>query len=151
MCQENTRSHGIPAGIGQGPVEVKMVMITQAPLDPGKLFDELCKQGSGSVLFHYALVKGRIGGTLSSGILFERIGDMEAELSEICSDVKSRWHIDDMVLVRRIGMLKIGEVISLIAVSAEASSDAFEACRYGMNRMKKMTSLKKTEIVEEGA
>lgn len=125
-----------------------MIRVTQAPLDPGELFAELGKRGSGSVLCHYALVKGQIGGSLSSGILFERNGDIEAELAEISLDVKDRWHIDDIVLARRIGMLKIGDVISLVAVSASASNDAFEACRYGLNRLKKMTSLKKTEVVE---
>ena len=124
-----------------------MVMVTEEPLDPGKLFDELRKHGSGSVLFHYAVVKSQAGDSVSSGILFERNGDIEAELAEISSDVKSRWHIDDIVLVRRIGMLKIGDVISLVAVSAAASEDAFEACRYGLSRIRKMVSLKKTEML----
>ena len=128
-----------------------MLKVIQEPLDPGKLFDEIRKQGSGSVLCHYALVKGHVGETLSKGILFERNGDIEAELAEISSDIINRWQIDDIVLVRRIGMLKTGEVISLVAVCAEASSDTFEACRYGLARLKKMTSLKKTEIVEESA
>jgi molybdopterin synthase catalytic subunit len=48
-------------------------------------------------------------------------------------------------LVRRIGILDIGDIISLIAVSSPVSNDAFEACRYGLEKFKKMSSLKKTE------
>ena len=50
-----------------------------------------------------------------------------------------------MLLVRRIGILDIGDIISLIAVSSPVSNDALEACRYGLEKFKKMSSLKKTE------
>lgn len=123
-----------------------MVMVTEAPLDPGKLVDEISRRGSGSVLFHCAVVRELAGGTVCSGIRFERSGDIEAELNEISADVRGRWSIGDVLLVRRIGELGVGDVISLVAVSAEASSDAFEACRYGLDRLKKMSTLKKTEL-----
>jgi len=123
-----------------------MEIVTETPLDPGKLFERIQKSEAGSVLFHYAIVKGRTEDRESSGIRFERGGDVEMELSEITADVRSRWPVDDVLLVRRIGKLKIGEVISLVAVSSAASNDAFEACRYGLERLKKMTTLKKTEL-----
>lgn len=126
-----------------------MVRVTEEPLEPGRLFDEIRKNGSGSVLCHYAVVKGRTGSKPSSGILFERAGDIEAELDGISSEVKARWPVDDILLVRRIGMMKVGDMISLVAVSAAASSDAFEACRYGLDRLKKMSSLRKTEMLED--
>jgi len=126
-----------------------MVIVTEAPLDPGKLFEEIRKNGSGSVLFHYAVVKSQAGNNVSTGILFERNGDIEGELDEISSDARSRWQIDDILLVRRIGMLKVGDVISLVAVSAATSDDAFDACRYGLARFKKMVSLKKTEMLKD--
>jgi molybdopterin synthase catalytic subunit len=123
-----------------------MEMVTEAPLDPGALFERIQKNGSGSVLFHYAVVKSQTGDKWSSGIRFERGGDIEAELAGIRTDVMSRWKIDDVLLVRRIGTLKVGDVISLVAVSSSASDDAFAACRFTLERLKKMTSLKKTEL-----
>ena len=74
---------------------------------------------------------------------------MEAELAEISADIKGRWNVDDILLVRRIGTLKIGEAISLVAVSSAASNDAFEACRYGLERLKKMTSIRKAELFRD--
>jgi len=126
-----------------------MEIVTETPLDPGKLFERIKKSEAGSVLFHYAIVKGRTDERESSGIRFERGGDMEAELAGISADIKGRWNVDDVLLVRRIGTLKIGEVISLIAVSSTASNDAFEACRYGLERLKKMTTIKKTELFRD--
>jgi molybdopterin synthase catalytic subunit len=95
------------------------------------------------------VVKSQAGDKASSGILFERAGDMEAELTGIAADVRGRWNVDDVLLVRRIGTLKVGDVISLVAVSSPASNDAFEACRFGLERLKKMVSLKKTELFRD--
>lgn len=127
-------------------VEVKVNIVTEYPLDTGNLFEKLRKQGSGSVIFHYAVVKSKAGEKPSSGIRFERRGDMESELAKIETDVRNRWNIDDVLLVRRLGLLQIGDLISLVAVSAEASRDAFEACQHALARIRKMACLKKTEL-----
>jgi molybdopterin synthase catalytic subunit len=123
-----------------------MGIVTESPLDPGRLFEKLRKQDAGSVIFHYAIVKRQTGEKQSSGIRFERSGDLESELSEIEADIKNRWNINDVLLVRRIGLLQVGDLISLVAVSSSASNDAFEASQYGLARIRKMLSLKKTEL-----
>jgi molybdopterin synthase catalytic subunit len=126
-----------------------MVIVTESPLEPGMIFEKLRKEDAGSVIFHFAVVKSRAGDRHTSGIRFERDGDMESELSGIEADLKSRWNITDVLIVRRTGVLQIGDFISLVAVSSPASSDAFEACRYGLERIRKMKSVKKTEMYTE--
>jgi len=123
-----------------------MVIVTETPLEPEKEFEKLGRQDAGSAIFHYAVVKSRAAAGQTSGILFERNGDIESELSEIESDIRKRWDICDLRLVRRIGLLKIGDLISLVAVSSPASSDAFEACHYGLERIRKLSCLTKTEL-----
>jgi len=123
-----------------------MVIVTESPVDPEMIFARLGKENSGSAIFHYAVVKGRSGGKQTSGIMIERNGDMEAELSGIETDIRKRWNIVDLLLVRRTGMLHVGDLISLVAVSSPASDDAFQACRYGLEMMRKMVNLKKTEL-----
>jgi molybdopterin synthase catalytic subunit len=122
-----------------------MEIVTNRPVDPGAMFEKIRKSGAGSVLLHYAVVKSQTGDRVSAGIHFEKAGDMEGELHAIAADIKQRWNIEDVLLVRRIGTLDIGDIISLIAVSSPVSNDAFEACRYGLGKFKKMTTLKKTE------
>jgi len=121
-------------------------IVTEYQLDTAKLFEELRKRGAGSVIFHYAVVKNKAGDQSSSGICFERMGDMESELTDIETDVRQRWNINDILLVRRLGRLNVGDLISMVAVSAGASRDAFEACQYALDRTRKMTCLKKTEL-----
>ncbi len=126
-----------------------MEIVTTDPIDQGKMFDLIGKRLVGSILFHYAVVKGEAGDRPSAGILFERNGNMEAEMAGIRQDVMSRWNVTDLLLVRRIGKLRVGDIISLVAASSPASNDAFEACRYGLERIRKMVSLKKTEMFLE--
>lgn len=122
-----------------------MIIVTTEPVDTETVFDRIRKSGAGSVLLHYAVVKGRTGHLSSEGIHFERAGNIEVELSAIEADIRERWNVEDVLLVRRIDTLKVGDVISLIAVSSPASQDAFDACRHGLGRMKSMKTLKKTE------
>ena len=127
-------------------MEVNMNIVMETELVPGSLFEKLRKTNSGSVIFHDAVVKSQAGERPSSGIRFERGGDMEAEMSAIEADIRGRWPVDDILLVRRLGYLRVGDLISLVAVSAGASSAAFEACQYGLACIRKMASIKKTEL-----
>ena len=126
-----------------------MEYITEAPIIPGSLFEKLQRGRSGSVVFHYAVVRMSTGGKVMSGICYERNGDMEAELAAIAAGLRGQWPLDDVLLVRRLGTLQVGEVISLVAVSAPNSKDAFEACQSGMERFKKMTTVRKCESFRE--
>lgn len=122
-----------------------MVIVTKNPIDPDAMYERIRKSEAGSVLFHYAVVKGQAGERASAGIHFERAGNTEEELSAIAEDLMRRWKLEDVLLVRRIGTLDIGEIISLTAVSTPSSNDAFDACRHGLAMLKKMRTLKKTE------
>jgi molybdopterin synthase catalytic subunit len=127
-------------------IEVNMVIVTESSLDPSALYAKLHNEDAGSVIFHYAVVKSQAAEKQTSGIRFETNGDMEAELSAIENDIMKRWNLSGVLLVRRIGTLQVGDIISLVAVSSPASSDAFEACQYGLSRLRKMQNIIKTEL-----
>lgn len=123
-----------------------MVIVTESPLDPAALNAKLQKNNAGSIIFHYAVVKDEADGKQTSGIRFETNGDMESELSSIEDDLMKKWNLSGVLLVRRIGTLQVGDIISLVAVSSPASSDAFEACQYGLGRLRKIQNIIKTEL-----
>lgn len=123
-----------------------MEYVTDSPIRPEEMYAKIGRTKSGSVLLHYAVVRERTGEKVTTGIRFERVGDAEAELSVIAGEIRGKWEIDDVLLVRRTGELGVGDVIALMAVSCPRSKDAFEACQYGVSRLKKMTALKKSEL-----
>lgn len=124
-----------------------MIQKTVFPIRPETAHNLLDDPASGSVLIHFSVMK-RHDDPLENikGIDYRPAGDVEAELAELEREMKEHWEITDTALVRRVGKLAPGDIISLVAVSAPVSDEAFDACRYGLARMKKMRSIDAQEI-----
>jgi molybdopterin synthase catalytic subunit len=124
-----------------------MVLITTDPIDPHGAYDMIASKSAGSVLIHYAVVKAQEGkGGVTCHIEYAVAGDAEDELRTIAKDIVGSRGIEDVLLIRRIGRLGIGEIISLVATSSPSSEGAFAACKYGIGRLKKMHSIVKNEV-----
>jgi molybdopterin synthase catalytic subunit len=123
-----------------------MVIVIRDPIDPARAYDLIGRDNSGSVVLHYAVVKRVAGHDLpTSCIEYRSSGDTAGELEAIASELRERFRLDDVLLIRRIGCLQVGEIISLVAASSPNSEDAFESCKYGISRLKKMATIAKSE------
>jgi molybdopterin synthase catalytic subunit len=123
-----------------------MVKLVEEPIDPSSVYNSICASFSGSVVFHYAVVKEQSGtGKSTTSIEYTAQGDSLQELEGIAGELERRWKLEDVLLVRRTGCLGVGEIISLVAASSPNSEDAFEACRFGISRLKKMSTITKSE------
>lgn len=69
----------------------------------------------------------------------------EKMIRAIESEVKERWHARKVRAVHRYGRLSVGEVSVVVAVSCEHRKEAFEACRYAIDKMKTTLPLWKKE------
>ena len=124
-----------------------MVIVTPDPIDPCQSYQLVTRQNAGSVVFHYAVVKEQsCDGKGTIGIEYHSDGDSAAELDGIVAQLKEKWDLEDVLLVRRVGKLRLGDVISLVAASSPNSEDAFTSCRHGISLLKKMKTIRKTEI-----
>jgi len=122
-----------------------MEIVSNNRIDPSKVYEFIKKDNSGSVVFHFAVVK-RIneGRTISSAEYYAN-GDVDGELRTITNEIRGKWKINDVLIIRRLGRIDIGEIISLVAVSSPNREKAFVACDYGVKRLKEMLSIKKKE------
>ncbi len=124
-----------------------MEICSSAPIDPAEIYAGIVKSSAGSVLLHFAVVKPLSGnGGTTDSITYASCGDSLAELREIARAMIDEFALEDVVLIRRTGRLGLGDIISLVAASAPASEDAFEACRQGLARLKGMTTIVKDEV-----
>lgn len=123
-----------------------MVRVTSSPIDPSELYDAIGKNRSGSVVFHYAVVKeANSSHGPTAYIDYQATGETEGELTEIAAELHGNWLLEDVLLIRRTGRLVVGDIISLVAASSPNSADAFEACQNGIARLKKMKTIQKNE------
>jgi molybdopterin synthase catalytic subunit len=127
-----------------------MVVLVEDPIDPAVVYNSISSSFSGSVVFHYAVVKQKTGSDKTTMCIeYKAHGDAVQEMEGISGELKRRWVLEDVLMIRRTGCLGVGEIISLVAASSPNSEDAFEACKFGINRMKKMSSIGKTEQFAE--
>ena len=126
-----------------------MVKVTEAFVSPQLLLDSLRTDSSGSIVTHLGIVRPDSSGRKVVSIEYEAdINASERELSNIATEILTRWGIQDIALYRRVGKLNLGDVILIAAVGAPHRMEAFEACNYAVECMRSMKSVRKKEILE---
>lgn len=122
-----------------------MEIVSSKPIDPSKVYELIRKDTAGSVVFHFAVVRESAENRRTNSIEFHENGDIEEELRTISDEIRKKWEIEDVLMIRRLGRLNIGDVISLVAVSSRHREEAFNACSYGVDKLKKMATVIKKE------
>lgn len=77
-------------------------------------------------------------------------GMTEQHLAAICSEAADRWRVIDGLVLHRVGDIRIGEAIVLVAVWSAHRGDAMDACRYIIEDLKSRAPFWKKEQLEEG-
>ncbi len=72
------------------------------------------------------------------------------ELARLANEVKTRWSVGRVAVVHRIGSVPVGEVSVMIAVACGHRAEAFEACRWLIDTLKKDVPIWKKDIYETG-
>lgn len=78
-------------------------------------------------------------------------GMTEKSLAEIVEKARSRWSLEDVVVIHRVGPLKVGENIVLTIVTSSHRREAFEASEFIMDWLKTEAPFWKKESRPEGA
>jgi len=73
-----------------------------------------------------------------------------AEMEKIAKQAFEKWPVQKVLIHHRIGVLEVGEVPVVIAVSAAHRAAAFDACRYIIDTLKQTVPIWKKEIFEDG-
>ena len=128
---------------------MNMIEVTDAQIDLNKITDRIAFDGAGSVVVHYGVVKPVVEGKKTSGIRLMKDGDPEAGLQRLESELRDKYDVIDVLIIRRIGELLIGDLILVAAVAAVSRDVAFKACRELIEGLKLKQGLKKEELFEE--
>jgi len=73
-----------------------------------------------------------------------------SEMEKIIEQAAAKWPIQKALIHHRVGVLEVGEVPVVIAVSAAHRAAAFDACRYIIDTLKQTVPIWKKEIFEDG-
>ncbi len=72
-------------------------------------------------------------------------GMTEKSIRKIVEDAAARWKVLDCTVIHRIGSLKPGDQIVLVAVASAHRGDAFAACEFIMDYLKTQAPFWKNE------
>jgi molybdopterin synthase catalytic subunit len=126
--------------------------VVSTPLSPEAIAAEVDDPAAGGVVIFSGVVRNETGGRPVKFLEYEAHAPMaEAKMREIGDAVRVRWpDVKRVALLHRIGRLEIGESSVLIAVSAGHRQEAFEACKYAIDTLKRTVPVWKKEHFEDG-
>ena len=129
------------------------IEIQSEDFDAGAVIEAL-RRGNpriGAVASFIGLVRDvNEGEPVSSMNLEHYPGMTEKALAGIVAEAQARWDLLDVALVHRVGELRPGEQIVLVAVASAHRQDAFQACEYIMDFLKTRAPFWKKESTPEG-
>jgi molybdopterin synthase catalytic subunit len=128
-----------------------MVRLTRDEIDYGRLTEAVRRGHCGAVVLFLGTVRDLTGEQITVALDYDAYPGMaEKVLSQIEADVRGRWPVGDMMIEHRLGRLDVGAISVAIALSCPHRAEAFEACRYAMDRVKELAPIWKKENWADG-
>ncbi len=106
----------------------------------------------GAVACFVGTVRDLNQGTGVSEMFLEHYPGMtEKALQVIVDEALSRWSLDDVLVIHRVGALQPMDQIVLVAVTSAHRGEAFAACEFVIDWLKTQAPFWKKETTEQGA
>ncbi len=130
---------------------VASVVVTQDPLDVGRLEALVADPAAGAVVSFAGVVRDHDGGRAVT--MIEYVGHPTAQriLEDVAADVAARCDADAVAVGHRLGPLRVGEVALVAAVSAAHRQEAFEAAALLVDEVKLRLPVWKRQVFADGA
>ena len=105
----------------------------------------------GAVATFLGLVRDRTQGRHVTYLEYEAHAPLAVKAFErIDAEIRGRWPAARLALHHRVGRVAVGEASVVIAAASPHRADAFAACRYAIERVKRIAPIWKHEFFEGG-
>jgi molybdopterin synthase catalytic subunit len=128
-----------------------MIRIVEKEINAADLLAAVTVPEAGGIDLFLGTTRNHSKGKKVVRLEYEAYGAMAIKIMrEIENEMMKRWPLHKVAIVHRTGIVPVMEASVGIAVSAAHRSDAFEACRYAIDELKKRVPIWKKEIFEDG-
>ena len=129
----------------------KEIEIFSSPLNIQYAVDWVMSPESGGIDIFIGTVRNATKGKPVVRLEFEAYEPMaKAEMEKITKQASEKWPVQKILIHHRVGVLDVGEVPVIIAVSAAHRAAAFDACRFIIDTLKQTVPIWKKEIFSDG-
>lgn len=126
------------------------VLVTKADFDVGLEYERLRQRvgnQNGAIVQFVGLVRDFFEDSDVRLLELQHYEGMtESVITEICEEAKSRWAIDEPIVIHRFGRLAPGDQIVLASVASAHREHAFAACEFIMDQLKTKATFWKREL-----
>jgi len=128
-----------------------MIRVTKESFSVDDVIAGLKSRSVGGVVSFLGVVRGESKGKPVEHIEIEVYEEMaERQLDAIRREAIDRFGVEEVAVIHRYGSLKASENILLVVVASAHRAEAFEACRYVIDEIKRRVPIWKKEVTPEG-
>ena len=127
------------------------IKISSVQLNLQSCIDRVMTPESGGIDIFIGTVRNSTNEKTVIHLEFEAYESMALnEMKKIAEEIIRKWPVHKIAIHHRTGILQIGEIPVIIAVSAAHRNAAFDACRYAIDTLKQTVPIWKKEAFEDG-
>ena len=127
-----------------------MRFVTSEPIDQTALLASVQAPERGGVASFLGLVRNHHEGRPVLRLEYSAYGEMaEAECGRIVAEAEARWRVA-VALRHRVGSLAIGDTAVAVVAASAHREEAFSACRYVIEEVKRRVPVWKREFYADG-
>jgi molybdopterin synthase catalytic subunit len=127
-----------------------VIRLTREPIDLAAL--QASTPADGALCLFVGIVRGENGGRGVLHLEYEAYEELAmASMEQIAAEARARWPVTDIRIQHRLGPIEVGQASVVVAVTSPHRGEAFEACRYVIDTLKKTVPIWKKEFYADGA
>lgn len=129
-----------------------VIELIRTPIDEENFIAAAKRGEDGAVVVFDGIVRNHSRGRKTLYLDYEAYEQMaRKQMEELAGEARSRFGVRHVTLVHRLGRLEVGETSVLIVVASAHRAQAFEACRWLIDTLKKTVPIWKKETFVDGA
>ena len=127
------------------------IQLSQTPLEVQRCLDFVSDAAVGGIDVFVGTVRNQTKGKEVLKLEFEAYEPMALrEMQKLADQAREKWDVLRIAVHHRTGVLGVGEIPVIIAVSAAHRAAAFDACRYIIDTLKETVPIWKKEYFAGG-
>lgn len=130
----------------------RKIALSETPLSIDEQYEFLRDDSVGGICLFIGTIRNK---NLDKQV--ERL-EMEAyppmavkQIERLCDQAEQQWKINKAVVVHRTGKLSIGDIAVIIGVASVHRPEAFAACKWLIDELKKEVPIWKNEFYDDGS
>jgi molybdopterin synthase catalytic subunit len=129
---------------------VRLVAVRDQPLDVAEVTAAVSDPAAGGLTVFVGAVRDHDGGQEVCRLEYSAHPTAEARLAEVAAEVAEEFDAVAVAAVHRVGLLEIGDLAVVSAVSAAHRDEAFAASRALIDRLKQRVPIWKHQVFADG-